>query len=123
MSNTILVVDDEPFMLRLMKYHLEKAGYATITAGNGRAAVELATSAHPRLVVMDIMMAQLDGLAALKELRANETTRDVPVIMITASASQQTRQQAESSGATLFLTKPFSPTQLLDEIRRLAPLR
>jgi CheY-like chemotaxis protein len=121
-SNTILVVDDEPFMLRLLKYHLEKAGYATASARTGREAVALAAAAPPRLVVMDIMMADLDGIAALKALRENNVTRELPVIMITASANRVARQEAEANGATLFFTKPFSPTKLVEEVQRLAPL-
>jgi two-component system chemotaxis response regulator CheY len=68
---------------------------------------------------MDVMMPDMDGLAALKQLKESEATRGIPVIMITASAQALTRQEAEASGAALFFTKPFSPTQLLEDIKRL----
>jgi CheY-like chemotaxis protein len=67
---------------------------------------------------MDVMMGGLDGLAALKELKQSDATREIPVILMTASA-QITRKQAEESGASAFFTKPFSPTQLLLEVKQL----
>jgi CheY-like chemotaxis protein len=121
MGPKILVVDDEPYMLRLMKYHLDKAGYDMLPANNGQEAIELAAREAPRLVIMDVMMADMDGLTALKALKRSEVTRDIPVIMLTASALQLTRQESEAGGATLFFTKPFSPTRLLAEIQRLVP--
>jgi CheY-like chemotaxis protein len=121
MAKKILVVDDERYMHRLMQHHLLRAGYSMITANNGREAVEKATHEIPDLVIMDIMMAEMDGLTALKQLKQSAATREIPVIMITASAQMVTRQESETSGAAGFFTKPFSPTQLLLEIRRLLP--
>ena len=118
MTKRILVADDEIFMHRLLQYHLRQAGYEVVTAENGREAVEKAAQEKPHLVVLDVMMREMDGLAALKELSQTETTREIPVIMMTASA-QVTRQQAEACGAAGFFTKPFSPTQLMLEIKRL----
>jgi CheY-like chemotaxis protein len=69
--------------------------------------------------VMDVMMDEMDGLSALRELKQTEETRGIPVIMITMSAQAMTRQESEASGAAIFLTKPFSPTQLLMEIKKL----
>jgi len=119
MAKTILVVDDEPYMHRLLLHHLERNGYGMISAHNGREAVEKAASEKPALIVMDVMMGEMDGLTALKHLKKGEATKDIPVIMITANAHYITRQESETSGATLFLTKPFSPTQLLAQIRTL----
>jgi CheY-like chemotaxis protein len=119
MAEKILIVDDQPFMVRLIQHNLERAGFELLTARNGREAVELAQQALPDLVVMDVMMAEMDGLKALAELKKRESTRAIPVILITAKGQTLTRQQAESSGASLLLSKPFSPTQLLAEIRRL----
>ena len=121
MGHKILVVDDEPYMHRLMQHHLGRAGYELIGARNGREAIDLALSETPRLVIMDVMMAEMDGLTALKLLKQAEATRTIPVIMITSNAQAITRKESESSGAAIFLTKPFSPTQLLMEIRRLIP--
>ena len=118
MPHKILIVDDEPFMLRLIQHHLEHAGYEMIQARNGREAVEAATRENPRLVVMDAMMPNMDGLTALRKLKQEPATRSIPVIMLTANPHKYSREEAESSGAAIFLTKPFSPTQLLEEIRK-----
>ena len=117
MACKVLVVDDEPYMRRLLQHHLQRAGFETLDASNGREAVELAQRESPNLIVMDVMMAEMDGLTALKELKKSAATNSIPVIMITASAHHITRQEAEASGAVLFLTKPFSPTQLLMAVR------
>jgi CheY-like chemotaxis protein len=119
MPKRILVVDDEAFMHVFMAHHLKRAGYEIVAAHNGREGLACAATNRPDLVVMDVMMAEMDGLAALRELKQNDATRKVPVIMITTSAQTLTRQESEASGAALFLTKPFSPTQLVDEIKRL----
>ena len=119
MPKKILVVDDEQYMHRLMQHHLVRAGYEMITARNGREAVEKAALENPSLIIMDVMMAEMDGLAALKELKHLAATRQIPVIMITASAHPDMQEESEKAGAARFYTKPFSPTQLLMEIKRL----
>jgi len=117
----VLVVDDEPYMHALLQHHLKRAGYEALKATNGREALNIAAQDKPVLIVMDIMMEEMDGLLALQELKREPATSGIPVIMITANAHNVTRQQAELSGASLFLTKPFSPSQLIQEIQRLAP--
>ena len=117
----ILVVDDEPIVHRLLQHHLERAGYEMIGATNGREAIAMATSESPQLIVMDVMMAEMDGLTALRSLKKEEDTKGIPVIMITANSHYVTQQESEAAGASLFLTKPFSPSKLLSEIRRLVP--
>jgi CheY-like chemotaxis protein len=117
----VLVVDDEPYMHALLQHHLKRAGYEALKASNGREALSIAAQDKPSVIVMDIMMEEMDGLVALMELKKNPATSNIPVIMITANAHNVTRQQAETSGAALFLTKPFSPSQLLQEVQKLAP--
>lgn len=119
MAKKILVADDEQYMHRLLQHHLTRAGYEIVTARNGREAVEKAGNERPQLIIMDVMMAELDGLSALKQLKQMESTRKIPVIMMTASAHMVTQEESASSGAAAFFTKPFSPTQLLLEIKRL----
>ncbi len=80
MPRQILVVDDEPFMHVFMSHHLKRAGYGVIAARNGREALERALTDQPDLVVMDVMMSELDGLSALRELKHNDATRHLPVI-------------------------------------------
>jgi CheY-like chemotaxis protein len=122
MTKQILVVDDDPLMHRLFQHHLERAGYQMVSAVNGREAIDVASKQPPSLIVMDIMMPGVDGLAALRELKKLDATKSIPVIIITANNHELTRKESETWGAAIFLTKPFSPTQLLAEIRKLAPL-
>jgi len=119
MTKKILIADDEQYMHQLLQYHLVRAGYAVVNARNGREAIEKAASERPQLIIMDVMMAELDGLAALKQLKESDLTRNIPVIMMTASAHMLTQEASASSGAAAFFTKPFSPTRLLLEIKRL----
>jgi CheY-like chemotaxis protein len=119
MAAKILIVDDQPFMIRLIQFNLERSGYHIFSARNGREAIDQAQATLPDLIVMDVMMAEMDGLKALGELKKIEVTRRIPVILITAKGQTLSRQQAESSGAALLLSKPFSPTQLQAEIQRL----
>lgn len=116
-----LVVDDEPYMHRLLQHHLGRLGFQMLNANNGREGLEVARRESPDLIVMDMMMPEMDGLSALKELKQDGATKGIPVIMITASAYHVTREQAEASGAALFLTKPFSPTQLVQAVRDFVP--
>jgi two-component system chemotaxis response regulator CheY len=123
MTKQILVVDDDQLMHRLFQHHLERAGYQVLSALNGREALEIAArQPPPLLIVMDIMMPDIDGLAALRELKKADATKSIPVIIITANSHHLTRKESEACGAAVFLTKPFSPTQLLNEIRRLVPI-
>ncbi len=119
MAPKILIVDDEPFMLRLIEIVLERDGYQLLKAANGSEAVDVATREQPALVVMDAMMPKMDGLTALRLLKSDAATREIPVIILTANPNKFTKDDAVSSGATVFLTKPFSPTQLLSEVRRI----
>ena len=120
MSMTVLVVDDEPHMRKLIEIHLKRAGHIVISAKNGREALTVAAEKSPDLIVMDVMMSEMDGLTALAQLKSDTATNNIPVIMLTARGHTMTRQEAEESGAESFLNKPFSPTQLLTEIQRLA---
>lgn len=115
----ILIVDDEPHMLRVTEFSLRRGGYQLVIGRNGREAIELAEREQPALIVMDVLMPELDGLGALRLLKQSPTTASIPVIMLTARGHVMTRQDAEGSGASLFLTKPFSPNQLLNEAKRL----
>ena len=115
----VLVVDDEPHMLRISEFSIRKAGYATLTARNGRDAVRLARSEQPALIIMDVTMPEMDGIAALAELKATPETAAIPVIMLTARGHALTRHEAANSGAALYITKPFSPNALAAEARRI----
>jgi DNA-binding response OmpR family regulator len=118
MPQTILIVDDEPHMIRLAELSLRKGAFDVITARDGRQAVEIALREKPDLIVMDVQMPEMDGLQSLQALKTNAATAAIPVIILTARGHQLTRQEATEIGASAFLTKPFSPTQLLAEVQR-----
>lgn len=117
-SHTILVVDDEPYMIRLLQHHIERAGFRMVKASNGREALERIRDERPQLVIMDVMMPEINGLEVLAQVRRQPETRDLPIIIMTANAQRFTREEAEAAGVSAFLTKPFGPTQLMAEIRR-----
>jgi CheY-like chemotaxis protein len=119
MTTKVLIVDDEPHMLRVTELSIKKGGYDIVIGRNGREAVDLATREKPALIVMDVSMPEMDGLTALQLLKANPETAPIPVIMLTVRGQALTRHQAEQSGAAVYLTKPFSPSQLLAEVNRL----
>ena|SRR5437588_12976283 len=117
----ILIVDDDPVTLRLLEGFLQRAGYQMLLAKEGRAAVALAQKELPQVIIMDVMMPQVGGLEALRQLKKAETTQSIPVIIIAASDHPLVQQESKQSGAAAFLTKPFSPGRLLTEIKRLVP--
>jgi len=121
MPYTILIVDDDPVVQRVLQHYLERVQYRTISAKNGREAIELAARERPQLIILDVMMPEVGGLTALRQLKELDATKNIPVIIVTVQTAPLTQLEAESSGAALFLTKPFSPAQLLGEIRRLLP--
>jgi len=119
MNPHILIVDDEPFMLRLIEASLKKGGFAVVACRSGEQALEWAAEHPPMLVILDLMMPGLDGIMTLRYLKQLPALRDVPAIMLTAKGHQLAQLEAGESGAQVFLTKPFSPSQLLEETKRL----
>ena len=117
----ILIADDETYSLRLLQMTLKKTGCELVACKNGKEALDQAQVELPDLIVMDVMMPVMDGLTALAELKKNEKTKDIPVIMLTAKGQSLTRTEAEDSGAEHFVTKPFSPTELLVEVKKRLP--
>jgi DNA-binding response OmpR family regulator len=105
----ILVVDDEPAIVRLVRATLERDGYAVLTADRGEAALDLAERERPDLVVLDVMMPGIDGYEALRRLRARS---QAPVILLTARAGDADKLQGFQSGADDYVTKPFNPDEL-----------
>jgi len=123
MPQKILMVDDDPLMHKLYKHHLDRAGYQMISAMNGREALEVADREQPDLIIMDVMMAEMDGLTAVRELKKMESTKRIPVIVFTANANayDTAKNESEFAGAEVFMTKPMSPAQMVAEVRRLLP--
>jgi two-component system, OmpR family, phosphate regulon response regulator PhoB len=109
----ILVVDDEPDIVALVAYHLVKAGYRVSTVSSGSDALIAARQERPALIVLDLMLPGASGYEVLEQLRAEPATRDVAVLMLTARRSEQDRVRGLSLGADDYLTKPFSPQELV----------
>jgi DNA-binding response OmpR family regulator len=118
----ILVVDDVPENVRLLEAVLEAHGYDVVSAMDGHAALDLALSASPDLVLLDVMMPEPDGLAVCRRLREQEETAVLPVIMLTASEGSEKRTAIEA-GADDFLPKPFNREELLTRIRSLLRIK
>ena len=109
----ILVVDDEPDIVALIVYHLAKAGYRVSTAATGPDGLEAARRERPALVILDLMLPGLSGYDVLEQLRAAEPTKDVGVLMLTARVEEPDRVRGLALGADDYLTKPFSPQELV----------
>jgi two-component system phosphate regulon response regulator PhoB len=120
----ILVVDDEPDITALVAYHLAKASYRVTTAANGRDALRAAREERPDLIVLDLMLPGLSGYEVLAELRRQDETKDIGVIVLTARKEEPDRIKGLSLGADDYLPKPFSPPELVLRVgavlRRLA---
>jgi DNA-binding response OmpR family regulator len=113
-TQTILVVDDEPEIVRLLRSYLEKDGYRVVTAYNGEEALYAARHEKPDLVVLDILMPKMDGLAFTRQIRREQ---DVPIIMLTARAEETDRIVGLEMGADDYVTKPFSPREVVARVR------
>jgi DNA-binding response OmpR family regulator len=116
MRKQILVVDDDAELVELVSFNLNQAGYGVGTACNGVEAIKKARSLSPDLIVLDIMMPELDGFAVCEILRRDRATASIPIMMLTALSSELGRMAGFGSGATDFLTKPFSPRLLVARI-------
>lgn len=114
----VLVVDDERHIVRLVQVNLERQGYEVITAYDGVECLEKAKSEKPDLIVLDVMMPRMDGFEALQRLKSDPETSYIPVIMLTARAQDRDVLQGYQYGADLYLTKPFSPLELISLVKR-----
>jgi len=108
----VLVADDEPHLLRLVKFRLEREGYEVLTAVDGESALEMARTEQPDLCVLDVMMPKRSGFDVLRELRSDDTCSGMKVIMLTARAQDRDVDVGFSLGADDYITKPFSPQEL-----------
>lgn len=113
----ILVVDDEKNILELVRFNLERAGYLVFSSLDGTSALELARSEIPDLILLDIMLPGMDGLEVCRELRQNPVTRDIPIVMLSAKADELDRVLGLEMGADDYITKPFSPRELVARVK------
>src|SRR2546421_12224474 len=111
---TILVVDDEPQIVQLVRDYLEHGGFKVLVAADGSSALRLASTLHPDLVVLDLGLPGMDGLDVTRSLRRNDA---LPIIMLTARSDETDKLVGLELGADDYLTKPFSPKELVARVR------
>jgi DNA-binding response OmpR family regulator len=114
----VLVVDDSDVLRKIVSFNLTKEGYVVEEARDGLEGLEKMKSNKPDLVILDVMMPHLNGFEVLKRMRADPELSNVPVIILTAKGGENDAKMALQSGANGFLTKPFSPVKLVEEVRR-----
>jgi DNA-binding response OmpR family regulator len=117
MKGRILIIEDEPDFVELVRCNLEADGFAVLDARDGERGIELARKEKPDLVVVDLLLPGCDGLEVCRRLRADSTTRDMRVIMLTAKASETDRVVGLEMGADDYVTKPFSPRELVARVK------
>lgn len=117
----ILLVEDDPATVSLVKAVLEEVGHEIQAAGNGAEALIAVNTAAPDLVIMDVMMPVMNGFQALRVIRTNPATQELPVLMLTARSSDMDVTQGWAEGVDFYLTKPFSPKDLLTVVSRMVP--
>jgi DNA-binding response OmpR family regulator len=118
-AKKILIVEDEKDILHLVQFYLEKEGYRTCTAVTGMEGLKLARSEHPDLIILDLMLAELDGLEVCKQIRADPRTSRLPIVMLTAKAEESDTIVGLELGADDYVTTPFSPKALVARVKAL----
>jgi two-component system phosphate regulon response regulator PhoB len=116
-KGTILLIDDERDLIELVRYNVEREGFDVIATHDGREGLEIARKHHPELILLDVMMPGMDGLEVCRALRRDPATERTPVIMLTARASESDRVVGLELGADDYLTKPFSPRELVARVK------
>lgn len=116
-NGTILVVDDEPVNIQLLKRKLEWAGMKVLTASNGQACLDIAKAEEPDLILLDVMMPGMDGLEVCQKLRENDLTKGIPVIFVTAQNSKEGKLEGLQAGAVDYITKPIDLEETTARVR------
>ena len=120
-GKTILYVEDNEFNLKMVRQLLARTAYRLIEATDGELGVATALKEVPDLILMDIQLPKMSGLEATRQLRSDPSTAAIPIIVITSFALSGDDQKAKDAGATAYITKPYSPRELLQTIRDLLP--
>jgi len=116
-TKKILAADDEPHILRVVKDKLANSGFTVITATNGEEALELAIREKPDLILLDVMMPKMNGFDVCRTLRGKPEFAAIPILLLTARGQEVDRKMGLEAGATEYITKPFSPRQLLQTVQ------
>jgi DNA-binding response OmpR family regulator len=113
----VLIADDDPDILALVSFRLERAGYEVVQARNGEEAVQVALARRPDLAVIDVMMPRIDGYEATRQLRQQEETSRMPIILLTARVQEEDIARGFDAGADDYVRKPFSPQELSSRVQ------
>ena len=120
MKPTILIIDDELDMVRVMTVRFKASGYEVITAGDGNTAYGKAKSDAPDLIILDLMLPGMDGYQVCRLLKFDEKYRRIPIIMLTAKGQKEDKEWGEKVGADFYMAKPFEAKELLSKIKELS---
>ncbi|HMK52007.1 MAG TPA: response regulator transcription factor [Thermodesulfobacteriota bacterium] len=116
-TKPILVVEDEKDIVDLITYHLKQSGFSTLVAMDGASGLELANKEHPSLIILDLMLPEMDGKDVCRALKSNSVTQSIPILMLTAKAEEVDRVIGFELGADDYVTKPFSPRELVLRVK------
>lgn len=114
----ILLVEDEKNIILGVKTCLEVANYEVLIVEDGEKAIETAISEKPNLILLDLMLPKLDGFTVCRELKSKEETKGIPIVVLTAKVEEESRRRAVEAGADSYMTKPFRPEELWQEIKK-----
>jgi two-component system phosphate regulon response regulator PhoB len=115
----ILIADDEPNQLELMAFNLERAGFSAIRAQNGKEVIELVEENNPDLIILDWMMPKMSGIEVCRSLRSRSETKLLPIIILSARSEEGDKSLGLDSGADDYISKPFSPKELISRVKAL----
>jgi DNA-binding response OmpR family regulator len=118
-SKSVLIVEDEPFIMEALSFLLKREGLDVATFADGQGCVERIQSLKPDLVILDMMLPNRSGMQILEDLRAMDAFTSLPVLMLTAKGQKKDRAAAEDAGVSLFMTKPFANKEIIQNVHRL----
>jgi len=118
MPKTVLIVDDSASMRQLVAFTIKDAGYDVLLAENGKDALEKMSRAKVDMVITDLNMPEMDGITFIRELRGKADYKFIPIIMLTTESQDVKKQEGRAAGASGWIVKPFSPSQLMDVVKK-----
>ncbi len=121
MNELILLVEDEDAILMAMQLYLQRSGYRVIKAQTGPDGLKAAMSERPDLIMLDLLLPEMNGFLVLEALKENPSTADIPVVICSAKTQESDQKRARELGADGFLSKPFTPGQLLAKVKQYLP--
>jgi DNA-binding response OmpR family regulator len=116
---TVLVVEDDPVILRLLEVNFELEGFGVVLAHDGAEGIEAARSERPDIIISDIMMPKMSGIELVQALKGDASTASIPIILLSAKAQTSDLKSGMDSGADDYITKPFEPLDLIDRVNAL----